>query len=419
MLKELTIRNARPKDKPMKLSDGKGLFLLVHPNGSKYWRLDYRFGEKRQTLALGVFPDVSLKEARAKREEARKMLGDGINPADVRRTAKTRQKETASNTFEAIGIEWIARHLADKAPGHRNKVVRRLERDIFPYIGRRPVTELTAPEILGVVRRIETRGALETAHRALQNIGQILRYAVATGHAVVDITSSLRGALPPSQPRHMAAPEIPEAAGSILRAMDAFKGGPIVSAAMRLLPLLFCRPGELRTMRWEDVDLDAAEWRYTASKTEAKHLVPLSRQALDILRDLKLLTGHLPGGWVFPGGRSPLRPMSDAAINAAYRRIGIDTKEELTGHGWRAVARTLLHERLGFKPEIIEHQLAHAVPDTLGKAYNRTKFADERRRMMQTWADYLDRLKSGEVAEKPIGNASFGTHKATPDVRNP
>jgi integrase len=223
----------------------------------------------------------------------------------------------------------------------------------------------------------------------------VIRYAVANGLAESDPTPALRGALPSVSHRHMAAPTEPEKVGEILRALDAFQGSPVVAAAIRLLPLLFCRPGELIAMRWADVDLEAGEWRYTVTKTKTEHLVPLSRQAIAILRDLFPLTGHLPGGWVFPGGRSPMQHLSNVAINAAYRRLGIDTKEELTAHGWRAVARTLLHEKLGFPAEAIEHQLAHAVPDPLGRAYNRTRFLETRRKMMQAWADYLDRLRDG------------------------
>ena len=242
---------------------------------------------------------------------------------------------------------------------------------------------------------MEGRNHLETAHRTLQHIGQVIRYAVATGRMETDPTQSLRGALPSSTPKHMAAPTDPAKVGELLRAVEGFSGGPVVSAALQLLPLLFVRPGELRTMRWEQIDFDHAEWRYTTSKTKTEHLVSLSKQALAILEELHPLTGHLVGGWVFSGGRSPKRPMSNVAINAAHRRMGIDTQNELTGHGWRACARTLLHERLRYAPEIIEHQLAHAVPDALGRAYNRTRFLEERRKMMQAWADYLDKLKTG------------------------
>ena len=300
------------------------------------------------------------------------------------------------NSFEAIAQEWINRHLANKAPAHRSKVVRRLERDVFPYIGKRPVAEIKAPEVLSVVRRIESRNAVETAHRALQNIGQVLRYAVATGRAELDPTPSLRGALSPVSPKHMAAPTDPAQVGEFLRMIDAFSGSPSVAAIIRLIPLVFVRPGEIRTMRWEHIDFEAKEWRYVTSKTKTEHLVPLSRQAIAILKDIQPVTGHLPGGWVFPGGRSPLKPLSDAAINAAYRRLGIDTQNELTGHGWRACARTLLHERLQYAPEIIEHQLAHAVPDALGRAYNRTRFITERHEMMQAWGDYLDKIKTNK-----------------------
>ncbi len=395
-LKDLDVRNAHPRERAYKLADGFGLYLEVTPSGGKLWRLKYRFLGAEKRLALGAYPLVSLKDARAKRDEAKRLLADGQDPGAVRQAEKARSLELAANSFEAVAREWIARHLDAKAPGHRDKVVRRLERDVFPYLGRRPVADITAPDILTVLRRIENRGVLETAHRAQQNIGQVIRYAIATGRAVNDPTQSLRGALPAYVPRHMAAPaDDPQAVGAILRSLDAFKGGPIVAPAIKLLPLLFCRPGELRAMRWEQIDLEHAQWRYMVSKTKTDHLVPLSRQAVAILQDLHPLTGHLPGGWVFPGARSPMRPMSDAAINAAYRRLGIDTQNELTGHGWRAVARTILHERLNYDPAVIEHQLAHAVPDALGTSYNRTKFLDKRTAMMQAWADYLDRLKTG------------------------
>ena len=394
-LTDTAIRNAKPGPKPARLFDGGGLYLEVAPSGGKWWRLKYRIDGKEKRLSLGVYPDVGLKEARDRRDDARKLLAAGIDPTAQRKAEKATRAELAPDTFEAVAREWFSRHLEAKAPGHRDKVVRRLERDVFPHLGSRPVAEIKAPEILAVVRRIEARNVLETAHRALQNIGQVIRYAVATGRADSDPTQSLRGALAPWKPQHMAAPTDPAKVGEILRSLDAFSGGPVVGAALRLLPLMFVRPGELRTMRWDQIDVEAKEWRYTVSKTKTDHLVPLSRQALAILEALRPLTEHLPGGWVFPGGRSPKSPMSNMAINAAYRRMGIDTRNELTGHGWRAVARTLLHENLNYPPEIIEHQLAHAVPDTLGRAYNRTRFIAERRKMMQAWADYLDTLKAG------------------------
>jgi integrase len=394
-LTDAAIRNAKPAEKTRKLFDGGGLYLEITPSGGKLWRFKYQFAGKAKLLALGRWPETSLSAARRNREEARELLARGIDPGEARKTEKLRQKALAENTFEAVAREWDKRYLSTRAQTHRDKVMRRLEVYVFPYLGRRPVSDITAPEILACVRRIEAANKLETAHRTLQAIGQVIRFAIANGLAESDPTPALRGALPPVSPRHMAAPTDPARVGEILRALDAFQGSPIVAAAIRLLPLVFCRPGELITMRWADVDLEAAEWRYTVTKTKTEHLVPLSRQAIAILRDLFPLTGHLPGGWVFPGGRSPMQHLSNAAINAAYRRLGIDTREELTGHGWRAVARTLLHEKLGFPAEAIEHQLAHRVPDALGKAYNRTKFAEARRKMMQAWADYLDRLRAG------------------------
>ena len=402
-LSDPACKKAQPGEKPVKLSDGGGLFLLVTPAGGKLWRLAYRFGGKQKTLSLGQYPDVSLARARERREEARKRLADGIDPGELKKATKTQQRVRAANSFEAIAREWYAKKAPGWAESHSSKILRRLERDVFPWIGGKPIAELTAPDVLAVVRRIESRGVGETAHRALQNCGQVFRYAVATGRAVRDPTADLKGALPPTRPQHFAAILEPLAVGGLLRALDGFKGSLPVACALKLAPLLFVRPGELRRARWADFALDAGEWRYIVSKTKTDHLVPLAPQAVAILRDLEPLTGHRE--YVFPGGRDPKRPMSDAAINAALRRMGYDTKTEITGHGFRAMARTILHEVLGFAPEVIEHQLAHSVPDALGTAYNRTKFLAERRRMMAAWADYLDRLKAGAdvVALKRAG----------------
>lgn len=395
MLTDPAIRNANPGPKPIRLFDGGGLYLEISPAGGKLWRLKYRYAGKEKRLALGTYPTTGLKDARAKRDEAKRILEAGVDPGETKRTEKQRKAALSANSFEVVAREWLQKHMSDKSPSHKAKVTRRLERDVFPYLGRRPVADIKAPEVLEVAQRIERRNILESAHRATQHIGQVMRYAVATGRAEADPTQSLRGALPTSKPKHMAAPTEPAQVGGLLRSIEGFKGGPVVAAALKLLPLLFVRPGELRTMRWEQIDAETMEWRYTTSKTKTEHIVPLSRQAFAILEELRPLTGHLPGGWVFPGGRTPKSPMSDMAINAAYRRLGIDTQNELTGHGWRACARTLLHERLGYAPEIIEHQLAHSVPDALGRAYNRTRFITERRKMMQAWADYLDGLASG------------------------
>lgn len=402
-LTDTVVRSSKPTTKSQRLFDGGGLYLEVAPSGGKWWRLKYRFAGKEKRLSLGTYPEVSLKQARERRDDARRLLNDGIDPSAHRKARQAAHEEMASNTLEAIGREWIARHLAKKSATHHSKVAGRIEREIFPYLGHLPARDIGAPEILRVLRRIEARNHLETAHRVMQHIGQIIRYAVSTGRADTDPTQALRGALPPATVRHMAAPTDPTKVAALLRMLDAFEGSPVVGAAIRLLPLLFVRPGELRTMRWEETDLEAREWRYTTSKTKTEHLVPLSNQAIAILEELHPLTGHLTGGWVFPGARSAKYPMSNMAINAAYRRLGIDTRNEITGHGWRACARTLLHEQLKYPPEVIEHQLAHAVPDALGRAYNRTRFIDERRKMMQAWADYLERIKVGaEIIRLPL-----------------
>lgn len=390
-LSDPAIKKAKPEAKPYKLTDGKGLFLLVNQAG-KYWRLAYRFGGKQKTLSLGVYPDVPLARAREKRDEARKLIADGIDPGELRKATKTQQAERAANSFESIAREWYAKHAPGWAASHADKIIRRLERDVFPWVGGRPIAELSAPEILATMRRIEGRGTLETAHRVMQSCGQVFRYAVATGRAERDPTGDLKGALPPVRGKHFAALIEPAAVGELLRAIDGFKGSLQVQCALRLSPLLFVRPGELRIAKWADIDLDAAEWRYIASKTKTEHIVPLAPQAVEILRELRPLTGYREH--VFPG-RDPHKPMSEAAVNAALRRMGYDTKTEITGHGFRAMARTIIHEDLGIRPEVIEHQLAHRVPDALGTAYNRTKFMKERRKMMQAWADYLDRLKAG------------------------
>ncbi|WP_022947685.1 tyrosine-type recombinase/integrase [Methylohalobius crimeensis] len=391
------IKNAKPRDKSYKVYDEKGLYLEVLPSDSKKWRFRYRRPGtgKENRLSLGSWPDVSLKEARQKRDEARKLLDAGIDPSQARQMEKQKQAALAANSFEAVARDWKERHLDNKSESHRKRTWGMLDRCVFPYIGRRPLTDISAPDILAVARIHEKRGALETAHRCIQVIGQVFRYGMAVGVVFADPTPALKGALPPVKTRHMAAPTDPVRVGDLLRVIDAFSGSPVVSVAIRLLPLVFVRPGELRTMKWEDLDMEAAEWRYTTSKTGTEHLVPLSGQAVELIEEIRPLTGHLVGGWVFPGGRSPLKPLSEAAINAAYKRLGIDTRNELTGHGWRATARTLLHEQLGYRPEVIEHQLAHAVPDTLGRAYNRTRFLEQRREMLQAWADYLDGLRAG------------------------
>ena len=398
-LTDTAIRNAKPGEKTVKMFDERGLYLEVSASGGKWWRLKYRFDGKEKRLSLGVYPDVSLKDARERRDAARKLLADGTDPSENRKAQKSARADRAANSFEVVAREWFAKYSATWAKDHGNRIIRRLERDIFPWIGGRPIAEIAAPELLTVARRIEDRGALETAHRALGNCGQVFRYAVATGRAERDPSGDLRGALPPVKGEHFAATTEPKRVGEILRALDGYQGTLTVRCALRLAPLVFVRPGELRKAEWANIDLDAQEWRYTVTKTNTPHIVPLSRQAVEILRELQPLTGR--GRFVFPGARSNGRPMSDNAILAAMRRMGIG-KEEMSGHGFRAVARTILDEVLGVRPDYIEHQLAHAVRDPNGRAYNRTAHLPERRKMMQQWADYLGKLKAGaEVIPLP------------------
>ena len=390
-LTDQACKKAKPADKPYKLTDEKGLYLLINAAG-KYWRMDYRFAAKRKTLALGVFPDVGLARARVKRDDARKRVADGIDPAELKKATKTQNAERAANSFEAVAREWYAKNVSTWAATHSNKILRRFEMYVFPWLGGRPIAEITAPELLMAARRVADLGALETAHRVLQTCGQVFRYAVQTGRAERDPSGDLRGALPTAKPRHMAAITEPRQAAELLRAFDGYSGTLTVACALRLAPLVFVRPGELRHAQWADIDMNASEWRFTASKTGTPHIVPLATQAVAILRELHNLTGG--GRFVFPGVRTGDRCMSDNAILAAMRRMGIN-KTEMSGHGFRAMARTILDEVLGVRPDLIEHQLAHAVRDPNGRAYNRTAHLPERRKMMQQWADYLDKLKRG------------------------
>lgn len=391
-LSDIAIRTAKAASKPVRMYDTGGLYLEISPAGGKLWRLKYRFGGKEKLLALGRYPEVSLKDARDRRDEARKLLANETDPGENRKAQKAAKTERAANSFEVVAREWHAKYSASWSASHSDKIIKRLERDVFPWIGARPIAEITAPDLLSVLRRVEQRGVLETAHRALQNCGQVFRYAVATGRAHQDPSGALKGALTPWKPKHYPAiVDLPNL-GELLRAIDAYQGSLITRSALGLLPLVFVRPGELRQAKWEEIDLDRAEWRYFVTKTKQDHIVPLCAQAVNILRELNAVTGR--GEYVFPGLRSHDRPMSENTINAALRYMGYD-KEAMTGHGFRAVARTLLDEELGFPPHIIEHQLAHNVRDPLGRAYNRTSHLPKRRRMMQAWANYLERLKSG------------------------
>jgi integrase len=376
-----------------KHTDGGGMYLLVS-KGGKYWRVNYRFADKRKTLALGVYPAVSLAKARQRREKARELLAEGIDPSTAKREDKQAMADAAGNTFERVSRDWMAKTMAKRADTTQFKVLNLLEKDVIPYIGKTPVSAIGPRDVLTVVRKIEARGAIDTAHRVKQICGQVIRYAVANGTAERDVTADLRGALSAIPEKHYAAITEPKQTGQLMRSIFEYTGHPCTMAALKLTALVFVRPGELRTAEWVEIDLDAAEWRIPGSKMKMKvdHLVPLSRQAVDILRSVQPITGH--GKYVFPSLRTGERPMSENTINAALRGMGY-SKEVHTAHGFRATARTIMDEVLDERVDLIEHQLAHAVKDPNGRAYNRTAHLPARREMMQRWSDYLDKLRIG------------------------
>ena len=393
MLTERAIRNFKPQSKTKRLFDSGGLYLEVSASGNKWWRLKYRYAGKEKRLALGVFPRVTLKEARNARDDARRMLDKGNDPGQARKVEKAARSELTADSFEAVAREWFAKFSPNWAETHANKIRTRLETDVFPWLGSRPIRQITAPELLGVVRRIEGRGALDTAHRALLNSGQVFRYAVATGRAERDPSGDLKGALPPAKGKHYATITDPKAIGALLRAIDGYQGDHVTRCALKLAPLLFVRPGELRRAEWAEIDFDKAEWRLPAEKMKARvpHVVPLSVQAVTVLRDLAPLTGAEK--YLFPGLRGRGRAMSENTVNAALRRMGY-TKGEMTGHGFRSMASTILNEQ-GWHRDAIERQLAHGERDAVRAAYNYAEHLPERRKMMQAWANYLEGLKTG------------------------
>ena len=394
-LSDVKIRNAKPTEKQVKLFDVDGLFLLVTPQGGKYFRLKYRYEGKEKLLALGTYPEVSLADARQRRDEARRQVAHGIDPSAARKAQK-QEKTAEKETFEVVAREWHTAFLSTWTARHGATILSRLNHDLIPWLGSRPINEIKAPELLSVLRKAESRGALELAHRLRAIAGQVFRYAVATGKAERDPSGDLRGALPPPKVTHHAAIIEPKEVALLLRALDGYQGGFVVKCALRLAPLFFVRPGELRHAEWAEIDLDEAVWNIPASKMKMKqaHIVPLCSQAIEILSELQEYTGA--GRYVFPSIRTHARPMSENTVNAALRHAGYD-KDTMTGHGFRAMARTILDEVLQVRPDYIEHQLAHAVRDPNGRAYNRTAHLVERRMMMQQWADYLDKLKSGAL----------------------
>ncbi|MHB8744615.1 MAG: tyrosine-type recombinase/integrase [Sulfuricaulis sp.] len=387
-LSDTAVRNAKATDKPRKVSDERGLYLLITTTG-KYWRFDYRHAGKRRTLAIGVYPDVSLARARERRDEARTLLANGIDPGVMKQVGKA----AIENSFEAVAREWFAKFSPAWVPHHADKIIRRFEREVFPWIGGRPIADINAPELLTVLRRIEDRNALDTAHRVHQNCGKVFRYAVATGRAQRDPSGDLRGAIPPGIERHHPTITEPKRVGELLRAIAGYSGSHITRAALQLAPLVFVRPGELRKAEWSEFDMENAEWRIPAHKMKMKavHIVPLSTQAVAILKDVLALTGT--GRYVFPGARTDARHMSENTVNAGLRRLGYAVGD-MTGQGFRSMASTLLNEQ-GWNRDAIERQLAHAERDDIRAAYNYAEHLPERRKMMQAWADYLDGLKAG------------------------
>jgi len=389
MLNDTRVRSAKSREKAFKLSDERGLFLLVMPTGSRLWRLKYRLNGREKLISLGAYPDVTLKRAREKRDAARRLIADGVDPS-VQRKA---ERAALAQSFEGVAKEWLELQTKSLAPETISILSARLDSGLYPYIGSRPISAITAQELLGALRRIEARGRHETAHRVRALAGRVFRYAVATGRAHHDVAADLKGALAPVKSKNFASVTDPARVGELMRAIHGYSGHPVTALALKLAPLVFVRPGELRAAEWPEFDLANAEWRIPGERMKMgePHLVPLSRQALAILRELQPLARG--GKYLFPSLRTRDRPMSDNTINAALRRMGY-TSEEQTGHGFRSMASTLLNEQ-GFPPDVIELQLAHTERNKVRAAYNKAQRLPERRKMMQAWADYLDGLRAG------------------------
>ena len=398
MLTDSAIKALKPEDKPRKTADRDGLYLLIKPNGTKLWQQSYRFAGKQKVLSHGIYDTVTLSKARAKCDAARVLLADGKDPGLLKQQKKATQKAAAKNTFKQIAKDYLKLRAHELSPRHIERTRRRLELHIYPVLGDKAIDSITPEELLKQINKIVDAGTIETANRVLQLCGRVFRYAGSRRLVTTDITSLLKDLVPNAKKNHFAAPaDDPALVGELLRAMDGFKGSQVVRAALQLAPMLFARPGELRTMKWSEIDLEKQEWSYTITKTDTRQIVPLSTQAVDILSGLARKDDY-----VFYSSRSGKRPMSDNALLAALRRMGIE-KDELVIHGWRAVARTMLVEEMKEPQDYVEHQLGHAVIDANGRAYNRTSFIKERHRMMQRWSDYLDGLKHG-VNVVPIHN---------------
>ena len=393
-LTDTVIRSAKPQNKTVKMFDGGGLYLEVTPNGGKWWRLKYRVDGKEKRISLGVYPTIGLKEARERREEAKKLLAHGIDPSAQRKAVKASIISQEENTIEAVAREWFDKHVSTLAPSYGKKVRSLFERQVFPVFGGKPISEVEPTDILKTARHVEESGAVETAHRLVQLCGQLLRYGIATGRLKYDITQGLHGALPKVTRQHMATITDKKRIGELLRAIDAYGGFMPIKCALRLAPLLFVRPGELQKAEWSEFDFDAAEWRIPAAKMKMKqrHIVPLSRQALGVLEELRVYTGH--GRFLFPSIRTDTKPIAIESMLVAIRSMGF-TKEEMTMHGFRGMASTILNEK-GYNRDWIERQLAHGEKNNVRAAYNYAEYLPERRRMMTEWADYLDDLREAK-----------------------
>ena len=436
---DATIKAIRPGDKRRRLSDGDGLYLLLFAAGGSHgWRFDYVYQTRRKLISLGTYPDTSLALARRKAEAARALVAEGLDPSAERKAerqrhlkARTEQVRRSqglppSGSFEAVAREWFEVRRSGWSKSYGDKMMARFETDVFPYLGATPIGKVTGPMLLAVLRRIEDRGVIETAHRALQDSSQVFAYAMATDKIDRNPAAKLKTVLRQPEPKNFPAITDPARFAQLLRACDRYAATPVVRAALKLAPMLLLRPGELRFAEWPEIDLDAALWTVPAARMKrevrekllgAPHLVPLPHQAVTVLRELHELTGHAT--MVFRGERHHHRAMSENTINAALRAMGF-SQDEVTGHGFRATARTMLHERLGFSPEIIEAQLAHSVRDSLGRAYNRTEFTEQRRAMLQAWADYLDQLRSGDlIAEPAPASVAVPAPTESASVRSP